>query len=85
MNFSLCHLALVLAIFAKCVIQNVHLQLIMFLPLVVTTIADILGANTNSDSDSDISWIFVKEAGQPGLFHAAHSPLGENDVLVRNS
>ena len=50
-----------------------------------TTIADLLGDNTNSESDSDISWIFVKEAGQPGLFHAAHSPLGENDVLVRNN
>jgi len=49
---------------------------------VFVNIADILSPDTINDSDSDVTWKFVKEAGEPGLFHAKNSPLGENDILV---
>jgi len=64
---------------------QMYMQLIMCYNDVFINIADILCPDTINDSDSDVIWKFVKEAGEPGLFHARHSPLEENDILVRSS
>lgn len=48
-------------------------------------IADIISTDDAEGVDRDITWMFVKEAGQPGLFHTAPAPLENDDTLVRYS